>query len=166
MGKFGKITFVFVFIVFISIALFYRMDYNEPGRNAAAFLKHMVNKEYDEAFQYVEYYSVSDLEPEMSYDDAKAIWIGRVKRQEQQGFFIESYEHLRTGYDDSYPRGRVLITVNMNGDVRKMECDIYFGRLSGTWKVGKFTILDEIAAEPAHEFLQDISGHIEGWPVN
>ncbi|WP_461204901.1 zf-HC2 domain-containing protein [Clostridium sp. DL1XJH146] len=133
--------------------------------SATKFFKNIKEENYEEAFEYLYYYDqASDLPPNISYEDAKEIWINRIKDLKENGTYLKSYNELQVRIDDSYAIGKLELTLVENGEEKTFETSIWFGPTSDiligpiwfrTWKVGNLNDGTEKS-----EFEKAISGYI------
>jgi hypothetical protein len=152
--KWVNISVIVIFLVIIGISsvLFVpNIIDNFQVRNAAeGVLDHIIEQEYEHAFKYVYYYDqASDLEPIISYDDAKYKWIERVKSLKEDGIYLVDYTRLRIWQDDGYPMGEVDLVLTINGEkLKKEDVRLWFGRTSDGWKLGNFDYYRQEKEEP------------------
>jgi hypothetical protein len=103
---------------------------------ANTFLTHMTAGEFNQAFDQLAYFDkASDLEPVITYDDAKLLWVKRVNSLFKEGTYIQTYDNLRTWTDDTYPNGEVRLTVVENGAEKTFLINIHFSKQKSKWKV-------------------------------
>ncbi|WP_134685708.1 hypothetical protein [Brevibacillus migulae] len=125
---------------------FFSVDYilDPPGiigkvqgqKNASSFLAHLMAGEEEKAFDYLYYFDgIIDEEVKISYEDAKAIWVERVKNERSQGTYIMDYHDLTITSHDGWVNGRAKITVMNNGKPAIHDVSIHFQPVDGTWKV-------------------------------
>jgi archaellum component FlaF (FlaF/FlaG flagellin family) len=142
--KWINVSAIVLFVVVIgilSVIFVPNIIENYQVRNAAkGVLDHVIEQEYEHAFEYVYYYDqASDLEPIISYSDGKNKWVSRVKSLKETGTFVIDYTHLRIWQDDGYPMGEVDLVLTINGKkVKKEDVRLWFGKTSDGWKLGNF----------------------------
>ncbi|MEH7225383.1 hypothetical protein V7112_16365 [Bacillus sp. JJ1566] len=111
------------------------------SRNAAkGVLDNVIEQDYEKAFESVYYFDqASDLEPIISYEDAKNKWIQRVTDLRENGVYLVDYNLLRVRLDDTYPRGSVDLVIMENGEKKiKEDVDLWFAQREEKWKLGNF----------------------------
>jgi hypothetical protein len=110
---------------------------------AEKFFQAITAGDLDQAFENVAYFDKSaDLEPQITYEEAKQIWVNRVESLTKAGTFIQSFSDLKTWTDDTYPMGEVHLTVMENGLVRSYVARIHFFKQRNHWKVQNIDIGD------------------------
>lgn len=101
---------VFVIIVFIGMISIFSfsfapsiIDKNQSKNAVENVLDHVIDQEYEKAFESIYFYDkASDLEPTISYEDAKYKWIKRVKSLKEKGVCVVGYNQLRVTLNDTY----------------------------------------------------------------
>lgn len=129
------------FVVIIGVIFLPDMIENFMVKQAATrVLDNVIESNYDKAFENVYYFDrASDLEPTISYKDAKNQWIERIEKLEQNGIYIKDYSNLRVWQDDGYPRGKVNLTIMKNGEeIQRDSINIWFAKNDEDWKLGGF----------------------------
>ncbi|MFC4559192.1 hypothetical protein ACFO3D_13415 [Virgibacillus kekensis] len=113
-------------------------DKSQAKSAAKEVLENVIDQNYEKAFESVYFYDrATDLEPVISYKDAKEEWIQRVKDLRNNGIYIVDYKRLRVVLDDTYPVGTVDLVLSMNGKKTvKENVRLWFGERDGKWKVG------------------------------
>ncbi|WP_019413040.1 hypothetical protein [Paenisporosarcina sp. TG20] len=109
------------------------------SKNAAEnVLDNVIDQEYEKAFESVHFYDkASDIEPTISYEDAKIKWVERVKSLKEKGVYIVSYNQLRVSLDDTYPVGTVDLVIMENGkEIVSKDVHLWFGKSEDGWKLG------------------------------
>ncbi|WP_078551588.1 hypothetical protein [Bacillus alkalicellulosilyticus] len=122
------------------------LDIHQSRMAATEVLDHVIKQEYEEAFESVYYFDIaSDIEPLMSYDDAKEKWVERVTTLRDQGTYIVDYKQLRVRLDDTYPTGTVDLIMIENGEkVIKDDVRLWFAPIKeDKWKLGSFNYQGE-----------------------
>lgn len=111
---------------------------NESKNAAEKVLDNIIEGNFEKAFEGVYYFDqASDLEPSISYDQAKKRWVERVNSLSEDGVYIVGYDELQVVLDDSYPRGTVNLVIKENGVEKvKEEVDLWFGKSKDGWKLG------------------------------
>lgn len=111
---------------------------NESKNAAEKVLDNIIEGNFEKAFEGVYYFDkASDLEPSISYDQAKKRWVERVNSLLEDGVYIVAYDELQVVLDDSYPRGTVNLVIKENGVEKvKEEVDLWFGKSKDEWKLG------------------------------
>ncbi len=133
-------------IAFVVIALVMGVCLNTVGSYAfkiyqtrtvaADFLYNVSKGDFNQAFDYVAYFDfASDIEPKISYEDAKKAWVGRISELKSKDIYVKSYSGLRVWTDDTYPNGEVTLTVVESGVERKYRAKIHFAPYSKEWKI-------------------------------
>jgi hypothetical protein len=125
------------------------IDENQSRNAAKGVLENVINQNYEEAFEHVYFFDrASDLEPEISYKDAKKEWIDRLTDLREQGIYLLDYHHLRVHLDDHYPIGYVDLVFMENGE-KKMKEDVglWFAPRENKWKLGDFNYYKEDSEE-------------------
>ncbi len=131
-------------------------------RAAKTFLENITASNFEKAFQYVSYYDVaSDIEPEISYQDAKTIWVRRMNHFKERNIYVVGYKKLKVWTDDSYPEGSVMLEIMDGGRISTYECNIHFNSLKGKWKVQNIEI-NSNGNKNISNFEIIMSGHIVG----
>lgn len=91
------------------------------------FLSELEQGDFDEAFEYVLYFDVaSDIQPTISYENAKQIWVERVKQLKENNTYLKEYKDLTVWIDDGAPRGKVIIVVVEKGKEREYTVYLQF----------------------------------------
>lgn len=128
------------------------------SRNAAKdVLENVIEGNYEKAFESVYYYDVaSDLEPIISYEDAKSTWVNRVKGLKEEGTYLIDYSSLSVELDDAYPVGTVTLIVMENGEKTvKKNVRLWFAKDQNSWKLGNLYNSDDNV-----EILKALSGNM------
>lgn len=103
---------------------------------AKEFFSSITEGDLNRAFDCLAYFDeASDLEPNISYDEAKLIWVNRVNSLQQKGNYIKSFGSLKTWTDDTYPKGQINLNIIENGIENKYVVNIHFSKLNDKWKV-------------------------------
>ncbi|WP_017381746.1 hypothetical protein [Paenisporosarcina sp. TG-14] len=131
-------------------------DKNQSRNAVEGVLDNVIEQNYDEAFKSVYIYDrASDLEPTISFNDAKTKWINRVKDLKEKGTYVVGYSNLRVKLDDTYPVGTVDLVIIENGEKTvKKNVDLWFAKREGNWKLGNLYINAD-----AEEILGVLSGN-------
>jgi hypothetical protein len=116
------------------------IDKMQSRSAAKGVLDNVIEQDYEKAFESVYFYDrASDLEPIISYDDAKQAWIQRVTDLREQGVYLVDYNQLRVSLDDTYPKGTVNLVIMENGEKKvKEDVQLWFAQREGMWKLGNF----------------------------
>ena len=139
MKKYFYLVVLIVIIVFLGYIFVPGLMDSSESRNAAEnVLDNLIKGNYEKAFDSVYYYDkASDLEPTISYIDAKNKWIERVKSLKTNGVYIVDYTQLRVELEDTYPVGSVNLVVMENGTEKiKEDVQLWFGKSEDGWKLG------------------------------
>lgn len=131
---------------FVVIALFMGVFLNTFGSNALKickaraaatnFLDSVSIGDFDQAFDYVAYFDfASDMEPNISYEEAKIVWVSRISALKSKGTYVKAYSRLKVWTDDTYPNGEVILTIVEKGVERKHRAYIHFAPFSKGWRV-------------------------------
>jgi len=153
---------------------FFAVDYivDPPGiigkvqgqKNASSFLQHLMAGEEEKAFDYLYFHDGAiDEEVKISYEDAKAIWVERVKKQRNQGTYIMDYHDLRIRSHDGWVDGDAKITVMNNGKPAIFDVSINFQPVNGAWKVASLQSWRNITEDrdaQDEEWEEIIHGHL------
>lgn len=131
-------------------------DKNQSRNAVEGVLDNVIDQNYEEAFKSVYIYDrASDLEPTISFNDAKTKWINRVKDLKERGTYVVGYSNLRVKLDDTYPVGTVDLVIMENGEKTvKKDVSLWFAKREGNWKLGNFYINTD-----AEEILEVLSGN-------
>lgn len=134
------------------------IDNNQSRSAAKSVLDNVINQNYGKAFDSVYFFDrASDLDPTISYEDAKKKWIKRVTDLRAKGIYLVDYKQLRVRLDDSYPRGSVDLVFMENGKKKiKEDVSLWFGPRKGKWKLGKFHYHDD------EDWEETFSGSFKG----
>lgn len=131
----------------------------QTHRAALMYYRHLAAGEFEKSFEYVAYYdSYSDREPQISYEDARQIWVSRVKELKKNGLYLIEMERIQILIDDGYPIGKVDVTILANGTEKSVTQDVHFMRLCGKWGVQSVRSYDEWG-EPIVALDEAIGGH-------
>lgn len=138
------------------------------SNSASEFLKNLKEENYEKAFEYVYYFDeASDINPKISYEYAKELWIERVKNLKENGTYLKDYKILKVEIDDTYAHGSVELTVVENGVQNTYEAYMWFGPTDDVtigpiwfrnWKVGNFQRYDN---NDKSKFEEGIGGFIK-----
>ena len=83
--------------------LFITLGSGSARSNANNFLTEVTKGNFEQAFDYVYYHDhASDEDVTISYEDAKKIWVDRVKRLKEEGTYIKSFQELVMRPDDGW----------------------------------------------------------------
>jgi len=117
--------------------LFITLGSGSARSNANNFLTEVTKGNFEQAFDYVYYHDhASDEDVTISYEDAKKIWVDRVKRLKEEGTYIKSFQELVMRPDDGWQNGYVTLTVVENGkEIIYEGVYIAFNKKDGKWKV-------------------------------
>ena len=152
---FGVVIFVIVVGGLGAIFIPGIIDQNQSRIAAKSVLDNVIDENYEKAFESVYFWDVaSDLEPTISYEDAKYKWIKRLIDLKENGIYIIDYSSLRVWLDDAYPVGTVNLIVMENGErVLKKNIRLWFAPKDGSWRLGNlYSINDQ------DELLKALSG--------
>ena len=124
--KLYKVVPIAIFVVivgFLGTALIPGIvDEFQAESAAKGVFDQLAKQNYGKAFENIYFYDeASDLEPKITYDDAKSIWIKRVKALSEKGIFVVDYKNLSVKLDDSYPVGTVDLVFMENGKEKVKE---------------------------------------------
>jgi hypothetical protein len=117
------------------------IDINQSRNAVKGVLVNVIEEDFEKAFESVHYYDIgSDLEPTISFNNAKNKWIERVKALKEQGTYVVGYNKLRVRLDDTYPVGTVdLILIENGKKIEKKDVRLWFAKgKGGSWKLGNF----------------------------
>lgn len=114
------------------------IDRYQTKQVAKEVLNHLVAEEYNQAFEGIHYYDKAfDLDPTIGFDEAKNIWVKRMKELKEDGTYVVEYEGLRVKLDDTYPRGEVNLILMENGkQTIKKNVSLWFGYSRNGWGLG------------------------------
>jgi hypothetical protein len=117
--------------------LFITLGSGSARSNANNYLTQVTKGNFEQAFDYLYYHDhASDEDVTISYEDAKKIWVNRVKRLKEEGTYIKSFQELVMRPDDGWQNGYVKLTVIENGkEVIYDNVYIAFNKKDGKWKV-------------------------------
>ena len=151
---------VFVIIIGVLSVVFFPglIDQNQSRIAAKTVLDNVINEDYEKAFESVYFWdAASDLEPEISYMDAKEKWINRIKELKENEIYVIEYSSLRVHLDDSYPVGTVDLIAMENGErVIKKDVRLWFAQNEDTWKLGNLHSIND-----QDKLLQALSGNMK-----
>jgi hypothetical protein len=135
------------------------VDKNQSKNAAKDVLDYLIEQDYHKAFENVYYYDkASDLNPTISYDNAKGKWTQRNIELNENGIYLSDYSNLKVDLEDTYPVGKVDIVIVENGEKKvKEDVQLWFGSTEEGWKLGNF---DYYLEEEKWEKVW--SGYIEG----
>lgn len=111
------------------------------SRNATqGVLDNLIKQDYEKAFESVYFYDrASDLEPTISYEEAKNKWVQRVKALKESGTYVVDYKNLNVKLEDTYPEGTVDLVIVENGEEKiKENVGLWFAHGEGSWRLGNF----------------------------
>lgn len=131
------------------------------SKNAAkGVLDHVIDQDYEKAFESVYFYDqASDLDPTISYEDAKNKWIKRVSALKEKGTYIVDYHQLSVRLNDTYPEGTVNLVIIENGEkLVKNDVRLWFGHTNNEWKLGNLNYYNDDEEE---EWEKALSGYIK-----
>lgn len=161
MKKSIAIILVVVIIGLVGIAVIPGIiDRNQSSNAAKGVLDNVIEQDYEKAFESVYFFDkASDLEPTISFNEAKNKWINRVKDLKEQGTYVVDYSKLRVRLDDTYPVGTVDLIIMENGKkIEKKGVRLWFAKGKGDWKLGNFDYYNGDIDEAWEEVL---SGHFK-----
>ncbi len=148
-------------ISIITIAKLKPVTRYQTHRSASRYYRHLAAGEFEKAFEYVAYYDeYSDLEPAVLHEDAKKVWVGRVKEMRQSGLYFAEVERIQVLIDDGYPMGKAYVTIVDQGVKTRVTQNICFARHSGTWRVQVIRTDSDCLTETIASLDKAISGHI------
>jgi len=148
-----KVSTIIIFVGIIGILGFSFIpgiiDKYQSKKAAVNVLDNVIDQEYEKAFESVYYYDLaSDLQPTISYEDAKSRWIKRVKLVKEKGVYLVDYNQLHIRLNDTYPEGTVHLIIMENGKkVMKENVYLWFGRSEDGWKLGNFSYRNDDVEE-------------------
>jgi hypothetical protein len=142
LGEVVRLRFKLWLTIFVFLILFVLLSVGPFSAERQArlvareFLEYLCRGAWVDAFTHVAYFDVaSDLEPTVPYDQAKRVWVERVKKLQEEGVYVKSYSGLRTWTDDGYPQGEVTLTIIGKGREVFRRYRLHFARHGGVWKV-------------------------------
>ncbi len=137
---FGAII-AFLLMVFGPLIISTSLSVFQTRQVAGEFLNNLAEQDFANAFEQVAFFDKSsDLEPQISYDEAKEIWLNRVEKLQQEGTYIVSFHDLNTWTDDTYPKGEVQIQVAESNNTQSYRASIHFFKQKGKWMVQSINI--------------------------
>ncbi|THE09144.1 hypothetical protein E1I69_23495 [Bacillus timonensis] len=158
-----NILTIIIFVTVIGLLAFAFIpgfiDKYQSKTAAKGVLDNVIDQDYQAAFERVYFYDKAiDLEPIISYEDAKSKWIQRVKDLREQGIYLVDYNQLRVGLDDTYPKGTVDLVIMQNGEKSvKKDVQLWFGPSEDKWKLGNFDYRQDDIEE---EWENALSGNV------
>lgn len=165
-----SILIILIFIVIIGGILAISQKAITCYFESRSFLSELKQGDFAGAFAYVSYYDyANNKDPEISYEEAKEIWVSRMTELKEKGIYVEDYRGLFTYLDDSYPKGKATLVITNNGVINEYECDIKFSKRFGKWKVEQFYFrflgikdseLEESTIYLKDEFEKAVSGYV------
>lgn len=94
---------------------------------ATKLLDNTVSGNYAAAFKNIYYYNGPyDYNRTIEFDDAKHIWIDRLKAMKDKGIYLSSYSNLRTSFNDGSVYGSVDLIFYEQGKESKYHTLINF----------------------------------------
>ncbi|WP_175987360.1 hypothetical protein [Bacillus sp. Marseille-Q1617] len=135
---------IFIFINVLGLlALVFIPDVIDKYQSRSAaegVLENVINQNYNEAFDHVYFFDrASDLEPEISFENAKKEWTDRLTGLRERGIYLVDYKRLRIYLDDQYPEGKVDLVFMENGEKKvKKDVGLWFASREDKWKLGDF----------------------------
>ncbi|NBD34521.1 MAG: hypothetical protein GVY30_00815 [Chloroflexi bacterium] len=160
LARFTIIVVVFAFLLAITVIIVKPITRYQTHRAASMYYRHLAAGEFEKSFEYVAYYDrYSDREPQVSYEDARQIWVSRVKEMRRNGLYLTEMERIQILIDDGYPIGKVDATIFDNGAEKSVTQDVHFMRRFGKWRIQGVRSYDELG-EPIFALDEAIGGHI------
>lgn len=150
---------VFIIIIGVLGVIFIPglIDQNQSRLAAKSVLENVINENYEKAFEGVYFWDIaSDLEPEISFEDAKNKWISRVTELREEGTYVTDYSSLRVRLDDTYPVGTVDLIIMENGEKIIKNVRLWFAPTEDSWKLGNLYSTNE-----QDRLLEALSGNMK-----
>ncbi|UFJ40749.1 hypothetical protein LOK74_22605 [Brevibacillus humidisoli] len=161
----GKWLIAAVVLAGIALGWLFAADTMSARYQAIRFLDHLTSGQFERAFDYVYYYNRAyDEEVTISEEEARKIWVDRVKRLKEQGTYVKAYQDLRVWQDDGWVNGRAVLSVVENGGEQRYEVYVAFNKEQGQWKVSN---LQPLLPEPddRNQWQSALKGYVGDPPV-
>lgn len=129
----------------LAVIFIINMGLGGARHNAHQFLTKITKGNFEAAFDYVYYFdNAYDEDVTISYEQAKQIWVSRVKQLREEGTYIKSFEDFDTRHDDGWENGYVALTVVEKGkEIIYEHVYIALNQREGKWKVANLQVLTE-----------------------
>jgi hypothetical protein len=155
------LTFVAVVVILglLSFAFLPGLIDQTQSKNAAKnVLENVIEQNYEKAFESIYFFDrESDVEPTISYKDAKKEWIQRVTALRDEGIYLVDYKRLQVQLDDTYPTGTVDLVIMEDGEEKiKKDVWLWFARGDEKWKLG---MIDYYHDDKEEEWEKALSGN-------
>ncbi|MFC4356286.1 hypothetical protein ACFO0S_14590 [Chryseomicrobium palamuruense] len=148
--------------LFIGGSLVYGQEiktYFEVKQITDTFFEHVTKQEFEQAFDAIGYYNeASDMEPTISRDDAKAMWMKRMKDAYAEGTFVLKVFDVNISFNDTYPSANGIMQYNDQGEWNDRVVLISYIYQDG-WKIGRVGFADEDGPEE-HPLSTAMSGYM------
>ncbi|WP_047986465.1 hypothetical protein [Ornithinibacillus californiensis] len=134
------------------------IDQTQSKNAAKNVLENVIEQNYEKAFESIYYFDrESDVEPTISYEEAKKEWIQRVTDLRDEGVYLVDFKQLQVRLDDTYPKGTVDLVIMENGkESIKEDVSLWFARGDEKWKLG---MLNYYHDEKEEEWEKALSGN-------
>lgn len=153
-----KVLFALV-VIFGMVFLIANYNVYRTEHRMKRFFEDVLNEQYEKAFDSVYYFEVSvDIEPEIKYEDAKQIWVARVKEAKSNKTYLAGFSKVNAYVSDSYMNGSARLTFFING--KEYEEDFYIGLSlkDNEWKISSLQVRSN--EEDFSEFEKMIRGYV------
>ncbi len=158
-NKRKNILFSLFIILVLIVILIIKTDFVGNGlikNKVVDFLEDLQNGDFESAFDNVAYFDESsDLPPKILYDNAKSIWIKRVKAQKEEGTYLKDYKDVKVWTDDGYPMATAKIILMENGTEKTYKVAFALFRFNEKWSVQNI-----YASSEQTEYEKAICGYI------
>jgi hypothetical protein len=137
-----QLLFYFAVVVILGLLSFAFLpgliDQTQSKNAAKNVLENVIEQNYDKAFESIYFFDrESDVEPTISYEEAKKEWIQRVTALKNEGIYLVDFKRLQVRLDDTYPTGTVDLVIMEDGKEKiKEDVSLWFARGDEKWKLG------------------------------
>lgn len=159
MKKILGVSLLIALVGLLFAFVFPNTDGQQARQAAQDVLDNVIAKDFDEAAEHVYFYDkASDLEPTITQEKGKSLWIERIEDWEASGASLVDFENLQIKKDDGALRSYVDLTFDVNGEKMVKEgVHLMFAEPNGEWKL---QYLEHLADDAAEEWEVTLSGHI------
>ncbi|RLQ92803.1 hypothetical protein [Planomicrobium sp. Y74] len=139
--------------------VYLQTDGYQTNQAAKGVLDNVIDEDYATAADYVYFFNgETDLEPTISQEKGKDIWIDRIKDLDGKGISLIDYKNLVVKRDDGILRGRVDLILDMDGEsVVREDVGVTFTEKNGDWKVQH---LEELKIDEVEAWEKALSGYV------
>src|SRR5690606_32692671 len=119
-------------VAILAMIMLIKSERSYARSTAKALLNELIQGNWEHAFEYVNYHDGPvDEDVHIAYEEAKAIWVNRVKELQLRGTFLKDYSNLQIRMDDGWAQGNAVVTLVENGEEKRLELHIGFQKVDG-----------------------------------